>query len=120
MSADPHDALRLVTAALDALGIPYLVTGSVASSFHGVVRTTNDADLVVKMNAAKALELVRELGTAFYADSEAAATAAARRGSFNVIHFGTMFKMDLFIAHGTAFDRLRLARRRCVPVDTRL
>jgi hypothetical protein len=32
---------------LEALGIPYMVAGSVASSHHGLPRATNDADIVV-------------------------------------------------------------------------
>jgi hypothetical protein len=34
-------------AALDAVGIPYFVTGSFASSAHGVPRATNDIDIVI-------------------------------------------------------------------------
>ena len=35
-----------VTEALEALGIPYFVGGSLASSLHGVPRATKDVDLV--------------------------------------------------------------------------
>lgn len=37
---------RIVTA-LDEAGIPYMVSGSLGSSFLGQFRTTNDADLII-------------------------------------------------------------------------
>ena len=38
-------ALRPVAEALERMGVPYMVAGSVASSMYGVPRTTLDADL---------------------------------------------------------------------------
>jgi hypothetical protein len=39
--------LSRIVAALDGAGIPYMVAGSLGSSFRGRFRTTNDADIVV-------------------------------------------------------------------------
>jgi hypothetical protein len=36
---------------LAAAGIPYMVTGSVASSFHGEPRATRDIDIVIEAQA---------------------------------------------------------------------
>ncbi len=41
------ELLCRVTAALDAHGVPYMLTGSLASSMYGVPRATNDIDIVV-------------------------------------------------------------------------
>lgn len=38
------ELLRRVSAALDANGIPYMLTGSLASSMYGIPRATNDID----------------------------------------------------------------------------
>jgi hypothetical protein len=48
MSA-PSAAFARLLEVLDRMGIPYLVGGSVASSAHGVPRTTLDVDLVVDL-----------------------------------------------------------------------
>jgi hypothetical protein len=45
-SPDLWAALLPVIDALEALGVPYHVGGSVASSFTGIARATQDADLV--------------------------------------------------------------------------
>ena len=34
---------------LDAMNVSYLIGGSLASSVHGVIRTTNDADIVADL-----------------------------------------------------------------------
>ncbi len=41
------EVVARVIALLEAISLPYMVTGSLASSYHGVPRTTHDADLVV-------------------------------------------------------------------------
>ena len=43
---DPAEVTLAVTAALEELGVPYFVCGSLASIIHGLVRTTNDVDIV--------------------------------------------------------------------------
>jgi hypothetical protein len=47
--ASPADALRQVLAALDRMEVGYSIGGSVASSEHGIPRTTLDVDLVVDL-----------------------------------------------------------------------
>ena len=41
------DAVGALVSALDAAGIPYMITGSIASAHHGVSRATQDVDIVV-------------------------------------------------------------------------
>lgn len=40
-----EELFRRITGALDRAEIPYMVTGSFASAFHGVPRATQDIDL---------------------------------------------------------------------------
>ena len=56
------DVLKLVTARLDATGIPYMVTGSMAMNYYAVPRMTRDIDIVVDLSAEHAARVVeREL-----------------------------------------------------------
>jgi len=43
--------LKLIASRLDAAGIPYMLTGSVAMSFYAEPRMTRDLDLVIKCQA---------------------------------------------------------------------
>ena len=42
----PYELPEIVVEILDRLGIPYLVTGSIAAIAHGEPRLTNDIDIV--------------------------------------------------------------------------
>src|SRR5258705_11272577 len=81
---------------LDRLDIPYVIGGSIASSIHGLPRTTNAADLLISLQPAKASELVNELQREFYADDVAILRALRFNKSFNVIHEASLFKVDFF------------------------
>ena len=64
----PGEATRitlLVTQTLEQLGIPYAVGGSLASSLHGVMRSTLDVDIVADIQ----LEHVQSLVDALSKDS---------------------------------------------------
>jgi len=105
-----------VAEALEALGVTYVVGGSLASSLHGIPRATQDADLVADLREEHAPALADALRTDFYVDAEAI-TAAVRRGScFNVIHLATMFKVDVFAPGEAPLVRDELARRQTFPL----
>ncbi|OGQ12070.1 MAG: hypothetical protein A2138_01245 [Deltaproteobacteria bacterium RBG_16_71_12] len=108
---EPLAVTVMVARAFESLGVRYLIGGSLASSFHGVPRSTNDADLVAELPVTMADALAAELTPAFYADAEMIRDAARRGGSFNVIHLDTMFKVDVFVATRDALVQEELARR---------
>lgn len=97
---------------LDALGIPYMIAGSVASSFHGRPRATHDADIVIDPDPEALERLVQELSAAgFYADPNSAREALRRRSPFNVIDTASAFKLDLIIRKDRPFSHAEFARR---------
>ena len=105
-----------VAATLEELEIPYLVGGSLASSVHGVVRFTQDADLVVDLPPEKIDPLVERLRDRFYVDPDRARSAVSRRASFNLLHLATMVKIDLFVLPDDRHARQEMARRRPLPL----
>jgi hypothetical protein len=100
-----------VGAALDGIGAPWYVGGSVASSLHGIPRATQDADVVAALRSGDGRWLVETLGAEFYADSHAAEQAIGAGRSFNVIHLQTMFKIDVFVLHDDAYGRRAMSSR---------
>ncbi|RPJ49717.1 MAG: hypothetical protein EHJ95_08365, partial [Methanobacteriota archaeon] len=52
------ELLIAIVRALDAAGIEYMTTGSLASSLQGEPRATHDLDLVIDLPAAAARKLV--------------------------------------------------------------
>lgn len=111
MLSEPIAVTLLVIDALNRLDVPYLIGGSLASTVHGLVRTTQDADLVADLRPEQATPLVQALGDAFYASFEAIQAAIRQRSSFNLIHLETMFKIDVFVSKQRPFDQAQFERR---------
>ncbi len=117
MVAEPVEILPLVTAALDRLGIPWVVGGSIASSIHGEPRLTNDADLVVEISLEGVRKLTASLVDSFYVSKEAAEEAVRNHSSFNVIHTESLVKIDLFVLRDDPLDREQMRTRQRYLID---
>jgi hypothetical protein len=112
------DVFRRVVGALDHAGIPYMLTGSFASSFHGVPRGTQDIDIVISPAPDQLHVLVRLLpDSEYYVDEEAALDALRRQSQFNVIDFATGWKIDLIIRKSRPFSREEFDRRSLVDFE---
>lgn len=94
----------------DQLGLPYVVGGSIASSLHGIPRSTLDVDFVVRLREEDVERLVASLGAEFYLDEAAIREAVRRFASFNLISLATYLKADVFVARDDEPARLQLAR----------
>jgi hypothetical protein len=70
MQGDTTHVTLLVTQTLERLGVSYAVGGSLASSLHGVMRSTLDVDIVADMRLEHIQPLVAALSKEFYADDE--------------------------------------------------
>ena len=112
-----EDIFRRIVSALNSAGIPYMLTGSFASSFHGTPRATQDIDLVIAPTASQLRHLVRLLPEAeYYISEDAALEALSRQSQFNVIDFATGWKVDLIIRKSRPFSRLEFDRRSAVEL----
>jgi hypothetical protein len=114
--SDLWQAVVPVVDALEALPVSYYIGGSVASSFAGVARFTQDADLVADLRPAHAVALAARLEGSYYVDRERIAQAIVAQRSFNAIHLATTFKVDVFVAGESRFAREALARRVAIHV----
>lgn len=105
-------ALGKLVRLLEELDVPYMVTGSLASSHHGRPRSTHDIDVVVDPTPATLGALVAGLaGSGFYVDAERAREALRRRRQFNAIEEQTAVKIDLVIRKERPFSIEELRRR---------
>jgi hypothetical protein len=107
---EPVEVTLKVSRVFEKLGVPYLIGGSLASALYGMVRTTQDADLVAEMRLEHLQPFVAALKDEFYVDDEMIAESIQRNSSFNIIHRETMFKVDVFIPRPRPFLRSQLAR----------
>lgn len=109
-SEDLVSALGTVKTALETLRIRYFVGGSVASSFHGAMRSTMDVDVVAELRLEHVPFLIAAVAKEYYVSEPAMRDAIQRRSCFNLIHLPTSFKVDIFVSRGRRFDVSSLAR----------
>ena len=105
---------------LEQLGIAYTIGGSLASSMYGAVRFTQDADLTVEPFDDKAQKLLKLLEPKYYISRDAMYNALKQQSSFNIIHFETAFKIDVFVRKDTAFEKQLLSRRKLLKLSDAL
>ena len=124
MTGQPEFLATLVNR-LQAAGIPFMVAGSLASSFHGRPRATNDVDLVVDPSPEALASFLRSLPHDWYVSESAATDALRRRSMFNVVDPESGWKADLMIRKDREFSSRELERRmpaevlgEAVPVAT--
>jgi hypothetical protein len=110
MQNEPIEVTIKVTGILEKLEVPYLIGGSLASILYGMVRTTQDADIVAELHLKHLRPFVSALQDEFYMDDEMIAESIQRHSSFNIIHRETMFKVDVFIPLPRPFLQSQLSR----------
>ena len=109
--------LRRICTALELHNIPYMVTGSVASSIHGIPRSTNDLDVVIaptRDQLFSLIQLFKRVG--YYARWEDAENALRKRDQFNVIDFANAWKVDLIVRKAREFSESEFDRRQAVEM----
>ena len=112
MLPEPIAATIAVTATLEKLRVRYLIGGSLASTVHGMVRTTQDSDIVADLRPEHVDGFVHALEGEFYVDEESIKKAVSEHTSFNIIHRASMFKVDFFVPLLRPFVREQLSRAR--------
>ncbi len=97
MIGNPIELALLMAKIFDNLEIPYFVGGSVASSLWGESRATLDIDLVADLTMAKMNDFIVCVEDIFYISENAVREAIIYQSSFNLIHFETNEKIDIFV-----------------------
>jgi hypothetical protein len=118
---DP-DPATIFAARFNALGVPWAATGSIASIIYGEVRATNDIDIVVLLDAPAAAALKTVFPeTEFYLPPPDVIDAERRRntrGHFNLIHFDSGYKADVYLSADDPLHTWALRNRRSVDIGT--
>ena len=117
MESEQAEVLLTIARLFSSLGIHYHVGGSVASSIHGVPRFTQDIDVVAEMGEEHVAPLVAALESQFYIDAGMIRDAIKRKASFNVIHLGSLNKVDVFVAPSDPWAIEEAARRIARPLE---
>jgi hypothetical protein len=101
----PKDLLARLIGALDQAGVPYMLTGSLASSIHGMPRASNDFDIVIAPTATQ-LRVLKGLldESQYYFDLDDALDMLNRYRQFNVIDLSSGWKIDFIFRKSRLFS----------------
>lgn len=105
------DFLARLVALLEAAGIPHMVAGLFASTFHGVARATQDLELVIDPTGAALDAFLASLDPdVYYVDPDTARDALRHRSQFNVIDMTTGWKASFTTFGGSGLRSLLIWR----------
>jgi hypothetical protein len=109
--------LRQVIETLEQAGVPYMLTGSLASAYYAVPRATQDLDVVIATEEAGVDHVVQGLeNVGWYVDGEAALEAHRTRGQFNAIDPSSGWKVDFIVRKDRPYSRIEFDRRKRVSL----
>ncbi|MGI8604448.1 MAG: hypothetical protein ACR2OZ_15855 [Verrucomicrobiales bacterium] len=96
---------------LNRTRVTYYLTGSMASNYRGIPRTTHDLDFVVQLLVAAVPRIVREFSGDFYIDEAAVRAAFEPPHQFNAIDTRSALIVGFWFARPEPFDMEMLRRR---------
>ena len=102
------DLIRVVVGVLESKEVPYMVTGSTASSLLGNPRSTHDVDVVIDITYGALAEVLDEFQPpTYFVQRHVARQALAEAGMFNLVCVDSNDKVDFWILGADPFARLR-------------
>ena len=115
------DLFLIFTERLEAAGIPYMVSGSVASIIYGEPRLTNDIDIILHIDSGNVGRVTQAFPLSdFYCPPEEVMIIEARRkqrGHFNLIHNETGHKADIYLYGDDPLHAWGFSNRRRIEVS---
>jgi hypothetical protein len=96
---------------LNRAAVDYMLTGSMASNFWGVPRTTHDLDFVLLLQPADADRLIAGLSQGLFIQPESVRSAFEPPYQFNVLDEQSALKADFWMLRDNPFEQSAFSRR---------
>lgn len=101
---------------LNTAGVDYMLTGSMASNYWGIPRTTHDLDFVLVMKPDQVDRLVTSFDSGLFIQPESVRSAFRPPFQFNVLDEQSALKADFWLLREDAFEQTAFGRRLQVPL----
>jgi hypothetical protein len=106
------ELLEKTVKSLEKANIPYMLTGSLVSSFQGNPRSTHDIDIVVSIKMGDIPDIMETFDPErFYINRESVKEAITISSQFNILDIEEGNKIDFWILTNSDFDKSRFSRR---------
>jgi nucleotidyltransferase AbiEii toxin of type IV toxin-antitoxin system len=111
------DVLKLVVQRLQRADIAYMISGSIALNYYAQPRLTRDIDIVIALRLEDAERVTNLFAEDFYVDADAVRNAIIQLGTFNIIHYDHVVKVDCIVRKDTPYRQEEFARRIAVEIE---
>ena len=101
---------------LNNLEVGYMLTGSMASNFWGIPRTTHDIDFVIQLPPSSIPTLIAAFAGDFHLDEMSVRAAYKPPFQFNAIDTRSNLKVDFWLLRSVSFEREIFSRRLRVDI----
>jgi hypothetical protein len=111
---DSFDPVLEVIDALDQVGIPYMLVGSMSSNLYGIPRSTQDADFVIELGDKSISKLAQILAPIYRLEAQMSFETMTGTHRYILERRDQKFKIELFMVSADPHDRSRFSRRTTV------
>ena len=111
---EQNNVLKDCSERLDKLGIPYMLTGSMALIHYAQPRTTTDIDIIIELTSNDVEKFIKEFETDYYVPHSRIKDAVYRNRMFNLLNQQTIIKIDCVIRKDDEFNLLAFSHRKQV------
>jgi len=109
------ELMLFAAAALERCGIPSMLVGAFSASYHGIGRSTEDADFVVQVSELPVRLLAEELGPDFRIDPQMRLETFTMGEYYAIKRLDSEFVIELFLLKEDPHSQESFRRRMKVP-----
>lgn len=106
-----HDAVLAVIDAIETLGLPHMLVGSLSSNAYGIPRSTQDADFVIELGSRSISEVQSRLPAGLQIDPQMTFETVTGTLRYLILLANSPFKIELFLVSKDPHDQQRFQRR---------
>ena len=110
------DIVRDISHRFEQVGIPYMLTGSMAMNYYAQPRMTRDIDVVIAIGPEDVGRVAALFRPDYYVSEENIRESLDDESIFNLIHQESVIKVDCMIRKGTKYRRAEFERRQRISI----
>ncbi len=111
------DIVRDVSQRLEAAGLEFMLTGSMAMNYYALPRMTRDIDIVIALASTDAALIERSFAPDYHVSLDAVRNAIDRRFMFNLLHEDSVIKVDFIVRKDSDYRLAEFARRQRITIE---
>src|SRR5205085_8606412 len=110
------DIVRDISRRFEQVGIPYMLTGSMAMNYYAQPRMTRDIDGVIAIGPEDVARVTALFQPDYYVSEEDIRESLAQESIFNLIHQASLIKVDCIIRKNNECRRAEFERRQKISI----